>query len=148
MLWIAMAVVLGRMVAGTDRGTRSHIAWCLAVACPPPSSAASDTASRALPIGDCQIDTTPNIPTTPYQRPIGRSILIIQIIDWLSPFVRRLQNIHYGWLIPVAILFVLSFPPLFGNEIVMILVGIVWGLGVGFAITAVGIGLGEVANYL
>lgn len=30
----------------------------------------------------------------------------------------------------------------------MVLVGIVWGLGVGFAITAVGITLGEVANYL
>jgi hypothetical protein len=30
----------------------------------------------------------------------------------------------------------------------MILVGIVWGLGVGFAIVAVGISLGEIANYL
>jgi hypothetical protein len=48
--------------------------------------------------------------------------------------VRKLQQLKYGWLIPVAILFVLSFPPLFGNEIVMILVGVVWGLGVGFAI--------------
>lgn len=71
-----------------------------------------------------------------------------QIIDWLTPFVKKLQEIRYGWLIPVAILFVLSFPPLFGNEIVMILVGVVWGLGVGFAITAVGIVLGELANYL
>jgi uncharacterized membrane protein YdjX (TVP38/TMEM64 family) len=77
-----------------------------------------------------------------------RVSLTPQIIDWLSPFVRRLQSIRYGWLIPVAILFVLSFPPLFGNEIVMVLVGIVWGLGVGFAITAVGIMLGEAANYL
>lgn len=33
-------------------------------------------------------------------------------------------------------------------EIVMILVGVVWGLGVGFAIVAVGISLGEIANYL
>jgi hypothetical protein len=79
--------------------------------------------------------------------------------------VRKLQQLKLGWLIPVAILFVLSFPPLFGNEIVMILVGLVWGLGVGFAIvrypspfalsethfddqTAVGIILGELANYL
>lgn len=48
--------------------------------------------------------------------------------------MRKLQQLKYGWLIPVAILFVLSFPPLFGNEIVMILIGLVWGLGVGFAI--------------
>jgi uncharacterized membrane protein YdjX (TVP38/TMEM64 family) len=33
-------------------------------------------------------------------------------------------------------------------EIVMILIGIVWGLGEGFAITVVGLGLGEIANYL
>jgi hypothetical protein len=50
--------------------------------------------------------------------------------------VRKLQQLKYGWLIPVAILFVLSFPPLFGNEIVMILVGVVWGLGIGFAIVS------------
>ena len=48
--------------------------------------------------------------------------------------MRKLRDLKYGWLIPVAILFVLSFPPLFGNEIVMVLVGVVWGLGVGFAI--------------
>jgi hypothetical protein len=60
----------------------------------------------------------------------------VQIIDWLTPFVRKLQQLKYGWLIPVAILFVLSFPPLFGNEIVMILVGVVWGLGIGFAIVS------------
>jgi hypothetical protein len=38
-----------------------------------------------------------------------------QIINWLTPFVKRLQSLKYGWLIPPAILFVLSFPPLFGN---------------------------------
>jgi hypothetical protein len=30
----------------------------------------------------------------------------------------------------------------------MILVGLVWGLGRGFAIVAVGVSLGEIANYL
>ncbi|ORX37300.1 hypothetical protein BD324DRAFT_439769 [Kockovaella imperatae] len=69
------------------------------------------------------------------------------IINWLEPFVRKIQAIKYGWLIPVGILFALSFPPLFGNEIVMVLVGLVWGLGIGFAIVAVGIILGEGANY-
>nr|XP_031864335.1 uncharacterized protein CI109_000248 [Kwoniella shandongensis]KAA5531407.1 hypothetical protein CI109_000248 [Kwoniella shandongensis] len=70
------------------------------------------------------------------------------IINWLSPFVRRLQTINAGFCIPAAILFVLSFPPLFGNEIVMVLVGLVWGLGKGFAIVAVGIGFGEFAVFL
>ncbi|CAD6563915.1 MAG: Tlg2-vesicle protein [Tremellales sp. Tagirdzhanova-0007] len=45
------------------------------------------------------------------------------IVNWLTPFTRRMQSIKDGWLIPVAIIFALSFPPLFGNEIVMILVG-------------------------
>jgi uncharacterized membrane protein YdjX (TVP38/TMEM64 family) len=33
-------------------------------------------------------------------------------------------------------------------EIVMVLVGVVWGLGKGFAIVAAGTILGELANYL
>ncbi|ORY25935.1 hypothetical protein BCR39DRAFT_542633 [Naematelia encephala] len=70
------------------------------------------------------------------------------IIDWLTPFTKRLQNLKAGFVIPAAIIFALSFPPLFGNEIVMILVGVVWGLGKGFAIVTVGTILGEVANYV
>ncbi|WVF68958.1 hypothetical protein IAT40_003732 [Kwoniella sp. CBS 6097] len=70
------------------------------------------------------------------------------IINWLSPFVKKLREIKAGFVIPVAILFVLSFPPLFGNEIVMVLVGLVWGLGKGFAIVAVGVFLGETALFL
>jgi hypothetical protein len=82
----------------------------------------------------------------------------------LTPFVRKLRSIKVGWLIPIAIIIVLSFPPLFGNEIVMILVGVVWGLGIGFGIVrltgvfpqctpltiqvAAGVVVGELANYL
>lgn len=71
-----------------------------------------------------------------------------QIINWLTPFVRKLRNLKAGFLIPAAILIVLSFPPLFGNEIVMILVGVVWGLGRGFAIVTVGVVIGETLNYI
>ncbi|KAK4685259.1 hypothetical protein P7C73_g4894, partial [Tremellales sp. Uapishka_1] len=71
-----------------------------------------------------------------------------RIIDWMAPFVRKLRNLKAGYLIPAAIIFVLSFPPLFGAEIVHILAGLVWGLGVGFAIVAVGTLLGEIANYM
>lgn len=53
----------------------------------------------------------------------------------------------YGFLIPIAIMFVISFPPLFGHEIVAVLCGLVWGLGVGFAIVAAGTLLGEIGNF-
>ncbi|ORY32238.1 hypothetical protein BCR39DRAFT_464782, partial [Naematelia encephala] len=53
-----------------------------------------------------------------------------------------------GWLIPVVFLIIVSFPPLFGHEIIGILCGLVWGLGVGFAILAAGTFFGEVATWI
>jgi hypothetical protein len=38
--------------------------------------------------------------------------------DWLK--VRK----AWSWVLPVAILFILSFPPLFGHEIVQLVVGV------------------------
>ncbi|KLO10021.1 hypothetical protein SCHPADRAFT_833146, partial [Schizopora paradoxa] len=70
-----------------------------------------------------------------------------KIVNWLQPAANKLHGLPAGWLVPVAILFVLSFPPLFGQEIVMILCGLVWGLWVGFAIVAAGTFLGEVGNF-
>ncbi|KAI5449007.1 hypothetical protein NCC49_005691 [Naganishia albida] len=70
------------------------------------------------------------------------------IIHWLTPAANRFRALKGGWAIPIAIIFVLSFPPLFGNEIVLILVGVVWGLGEGFGIAAAGTILGEVANFI
>ena len=52
-----------------------------------------------------------------------------------------------GWTIPIAVLFVLSFPPLFGQEIVCVLVGAVWGLWVGFGIVSAGTFIGEIGNF-
>jgi len=43
---------------------------------------------------------------------------------------------------------VISFPPLFGHEIIAILCGLVWGLGRGFAIVAAGTFLGELTSFL
>lgn len=39
----------------------------------------------------------------------------------------------------------MSFPPLFGGEVVCLLCGLVWGLWVGFAIVCAGTFLGEVS---
>jgi uncharacterized membrane protein YdjX (TVP38/TMEM64 family) len=53
------------------------------------------------------------------------------------------RDLPVGWLIPIAILIVISFPPLFGHELVALLCGVVYGLWVGFGIVAAGTFLGE-----
>ncbi|KAI0346223.1 hypothetical protein BDW22DRAFT_1323747, partial [Trametopsis cervina] len=70
-----------------------------------------------------------------------------QIVDWIHPSALKLKSLPGGWLIPIAIFIVISFPPLFGHEILAIICGLVWGLGIGFAIVAAGTFLGEVANF-
>ncbi|KAJ3931906.1 MAG: hypothetical protein NXY57DRAFT_1005441 [Lentinula lateritia] len=70
-----------------------------------------------------------------------------QIVGWLTPFTQWLHGLKFGWLVPIGILFVLSFPPLFGHEIVAILCGLVWGLWIGFAIVAAGTFIGEIGNF-
>ncbi|KAF8313091.1 hypothetical protein DL93DRAFT_2059505 [Clavulina sp. PMI_390] len=52
-----------------------------------------------------------------------------------------------GWAIPIGILIILSFPPLFGHELVDIMVGVVWGVWKGFLIASAGHLLGEIANW-
>ncbi|KAG8984191.1 Tlg2-vesicle protein [Tulasnella sp. JGI-2019a] len=69
------------------------------------------------------------------------------IVHWLEPGARYLKNLPGGWSIPIGIMFVLSFPPLFGNEIVHVLCGLVWGLWIGFGIVCAGTFLGEVGNF-
>ncbi|KAJ3931903.1 MAG: hypothetical protein NXY57DRAFT_1005427 [Lentinula lateritia] len=69
------------------------------------------------------------------------------IVVFLTPATQWCHDHKFGWLIPVGILFVLSFPPLFGHEIIGMLCGIGWNIGVGFAIVALGTMLGELANF-
>ncbi|KAH9937921.1 uncharacterized protein BXZ73DRAFT_76540 [Epithele typhae] len=69
------------------------------------------------------------------------------IVNRLRPAADWMHDLPFGWTIPIAVLFVISFPPLFGHEIVAILCGLVWGLGVGFAIVAAGTFLGELGNF-
>ncbi|GJE85607.1 Golgi apparatus membrane protein TVP38 [Phanerochaete sordida] len=70
-----------------------------------------------------------------------------QIVSWLQPAANWMHNLPAGWLIPIAIFFVISFPPLFGHEILAILCGLVWGLWPGFAIVAAGTFIGEIGNF-
>ncbi|KAJ7729271.1 hypothetical protein B0H14DRAFT_3000086 [Mycena olivaceomarginata] len=59
-----------------------------------------------------------------------------KIVNALIPVTRWLHQTHAGWLIPIVVLIALSFPPLFGHELVAMLCGLVWGLGAGFGIVA------------
>ncbi|KAH9846287.1 hypothetical protein C2E23DRAFT_744432, partial [Lenzites betulinus] len=69
------------------------------------------------------------------------------IVRWLRPFADWMRRTPGGWLIPIAIMIVMSFPPLFGHEIIAILCGDVWGVWIGFGIVAAGTIFGELANY-
>ncbi|KAJ7736724.1 hypothetical protein DFH07DRAFT_842599 [Mycena maculata] len=75
------------------------------------------------------------------------SIYHTQIVDWLTPVTKWLHGLRFGFLVPIGILFVISFPPLFGHEIVAILCGLVWGLWIGFGIVCAGTFVGEVGNF-
>jgi len=69
------------------------------------------------------------------------------IVDFLRPTSEKLRELPGGWVIPIAILVAISFPPLFGHEIVALLCGVVWGLWIGFGIVAAGTFIGEVGTW-
>ncbi|KAF7328932.1 hypothetical protein MVEN_02523100 [Mycena venus] len=69
------------------------------------------------------------------------------IVHALKPATDWLHDHTFGPLIPIAIIIVLSFPPLFGQELVATVVGVTWNLPEAFAIVAIGTVLGEVANF-
>ncbi|WRT64248.1 uncharacterized protein IL334_001179 [Kwoniella shivajii] len=70
------------------------------------------------------------------------------VVKFCEPVTRTIRAWPGGWLIPLAILIVVSFPPLVGHEIVGILCGLVYGLWIGFAILAAGTFLGEIATWI
>lgn len=63
--------------------------------------------------------------------------------QYMRPVSAKIRDLPAGFLIPVAILIAISFPPLFGHEIIALLCGVVYGLWIGFAIVAAGTFLGE-----
>ncbi|KAJ6589000.1 hypothetical protein B0H19DRAFT_1102407 [Mycena capillaripes] len=75
------------------------------------------------------------------------SVYTKQIVHALSPATNWLHDHTFGFLIPIAILIVISFPPLFGHEIIATLVGVTWDLPAACAIVAAGTLLGEIANF-
>ncbi|KAJ7074646.1 hypothetical protein C8F01DRAFT_1101319 [Mycena amicta] len=71
-----------------------------------------------------------------------------KIIKALAPVTTWLKDNNVaGPLVIIVILVVISFPPLFGHEIVAMLAGVTWSLPVAFLIIAAGTLLGEIANF-
>ncbi|KAH8203375.1 hypothetical protein TruAng_002470 [Truncatella angustata] len=70
-----------------------------------------------------------------------------KVVEILRPFSEKVRDVPAGWLIPIVILIIISFPPLFGHEIIGLLCGVVYGLWIGFAIVAAGTFLGEVGTW-
>ncbi|KAG0650676.1 Golgi apparatus membrane TVP38 [Hyphodiscus hymeniophilus] len=68
---------------------------------------------------------------------------------WVQPLANWLtKRDAWSWTIPVAILVILSFPPLFGHEIVQIIVGLSYPIGVAIGIACAGAILGEAAAFI
>ncbi|KAK8019874.1 hypothetical protein PG990_005012 [Apiospora arundinis] len=70
-----------------------------------------------------------------------------QVVEILRPFSEKVRDLPAGWLIPIVILIIISFPPLFGHEVIALLCGVVYGLWIGFAVVAAGTFLGEVGTW-
>ncbi|KAF2127547.1 hypothetical protein P153DRAFT_368163 [Dothidotthia symphoricarpi CBS 119687] len=70
-----------------------------------------------------------------------------EVVKKLRPFSEDVRDLPAGFLIPIFILIIISFPPLFGHEIIAFLCGIVYGLWVGFAIVAAGTFIGEIGTW-
>lgn len=68
---------------------------------------------------------------------------------WVKPLTDWLREREaWSWVLPVVILFILSFPPLFGHEIVQLIVGLTYPLGVALGIACAGSILGEAGCFI
>lgn len=76
------------------------------------------------------------------------SVFHAQIVKALVPFVKWAKTTPASFLVPISILVIISFPPLFGQEFVAIVCGMAWGAGIGFAIVCAGSIIGECLNFV
>ncbi|QRV81721.1 Golgi apparatus membrane protein TVP38 [Ceratobasidium sp. AG-Ba] len=75
------------------------------------------------------------------------SIFQDEALKLFLPTAKWVRRQTVGYLIPIALLIILSIPPLLGGEIVMLLLGFTYGLWVGFLITCIGMTIGECITY-
>ncbi|GAA6007362.1 hypothetical protein JCM11491_003104 [Sporobolomyces phaffii] len=65
------------------------------------------------------------------------------IVRKFEPHKSSIVDFPVSYIYPVLILIILSFPPLGGHEIVLLVVGLIWGVWIGFAIACAGTFIGE-----
>lgn len=70
-----------------------------------------------------------------------------RMVNAIRPFAEKILHTKGAWAVPVAALIIVSIPPLFGHEIIILVVGIIWGLAMGFLIAILGTFLGELLIY-
>ncbi|GAA6002969.1 hypothetical protein JCM10207_001924 [Rhodosporidiobolus poonsookiae] len=66
------------------------------------------------------------------------------IVEKFEPHKDQIIDFPASWVFPILILIILSFPPLGGHEVVILVIGLIWGVWIGFAITCAGTFIGEV----
>ncbi|GAA5891633.1 hypothetical protein JCM6882_006151 [Rhodosporidiobolus microsporus] len=79
-------------------------------------------------------------------------IVAVALIAWyrddivrkFEPHKDKIVEFPASWVIPIVVLVILSFPPLGGHELVLLVVGLIWGVWVGFAIACAGTLIGEI----
>jgi len=70
-----------------------------------------------------------------------------QIGEAIHPYAINIAHSKWAWIIPFILLIVVSFPPLFGHELILLVCGLIWGLMKGFIIACAGTFFGELATY-
>jgi len=82
-------------------------------------------------------------------------VIVVLMAYWHDPIVEAFEPhrqaiVDYpgSWAVPIAVLVILSIPPMLGHELVMILCGVIWSLGIGFGIAAAGTILGDSLCFL
>ncbi|KAM0750900.1 hypothetical protein T439DRAFT_380741 [Meredithblackwellia eburnea MCA 4105] len=66
-----------------------------------------------------------------------------RILRLFEPHRVAVEATPGSWAVAIAVLIVLSFPPLFGHEVVNLIIGLIWGVRIGVAVSAVGTVVGE-----
>ncbi|KAM0748413.1 hypothetical protein T439DRAFT_382251 [Meredithblackwellia eburnea MCA 4105] len=69
------------------------------------------------------------------------------IVSKFEPHQHAITSFPVSWLFPILALILVSFPPLFGHEVILLIVGLIWGLWIGFGIACAGTFIGEALCY-
>lgn len=70
-----------------------------------------------------------------------------KIADYFERHINAIDFFPGSFVFPILLLMILSFPPMIGQELVCLVVGLVWGLASGFFIVAPGTIFGELACF-